>query len=108
MTVIRPPLFVGDFGQTISIQFVDENNCVEDLTGSDLLELWFVRPGGDCENPVVKTATFKNLDATTGILEYVIEADFIDSDGTWRVRGRAVETGVLERKTGWQDFEVEI
>ena len=81
-----------DVGTRVKVKIVDENSNFIDISSASELLLLFKKPGID--TPVQKTASFMT-DGTDGWVEYVMQADDLDTIGTWKIQGRVtLPTGV--------------
>ena len=77
---------VGDFGITITVTIVDQDDAVVDIsaaTEGTQTKILLTDPSG---NTATKTASF-TTDGTDGKIYYVIASGDLDEAGTWKYAG---------------------
>lgn len=94
---------VNNWGQKIELTVVDiDTNAAVDISSYTTLQIVFKDPAG---SQTAKTAAFVTS-GTDGKLDYTIEQDLLDVDGTWQVRAR-VSTAQALLQTEWVDMHVQ-
>jgi hypothetical protein len=96
-------VIVDNFGQTIELTVVDiDTEAAVDISTYTTKQIQFKDPGGTV---TTKTAAFVT-DGTDGKIDYDLEDELIDTDGTWKVRAKlSAVAGVLHSK--WIEMPVE-
>lgn len=72
-------IHVGDLGTAFEAELVDEGEVL-DLSSASVKQLIFLPPGQAAVTKVAELTT----DGTDGKMQYVTEADFLDTAGLWQ------------------------
>lgn len=81
---IKEQLQLDDVGTIIRLLIKNQGVVVSDLASATVLSMYFFKPGGT--TAIEKTASL-TTDGTDGLIQYVVETEFLDTVGLWKVQG---------------------
>jgi hypothetical protein len=85
----RPDMHVSDFGTTLVITIYDrKTNRPVSLANALSITMIFETPDGGSKSANAELVTVGGAD---GKVKYIIEEDFIDVAGTWKIQVKIVE-----------------
>jgi hypothetical protein len=95
-------LILNDFGIAIDIQVINQDCTAVDLTSATVVEMEFTKPDGTIST---QTATVIGV-PTEGRIRHTLASGFLDTVGTWQVRGKITEGSAKVYRTEKLSFAV--